>query len=352
MLDQQVAATLANHAVREAFARFKLLALGWTQRESSAAFGRVGWDRLAPGVYGLPGHRDSWAQRLSVADLGGGDRSAPPTKRPLPSTGSGIPRPPWRSTSHTRSTTASPGNGPPERTVRRHRGSTSTGEATTTLARTIVDLAARRALPAPRPRLRGGTPHRPPHLRQDGHSSPSFSNRAQGMTKLASILDDPVRASCRRPPSWSGCSSTCVTGSGSSRCGSLPPRTADVTGFVDAAFIEAKLILEADGRRWHDRSPTSVTTGTASRLRRALVGRRCASATKSWSLTRKMKPRSSVRPTTSAGNSSRPGAESSETIGGGFRPLLPPTRSRFGAWGGTCSSLGAEHDGGTHLQPG
>jgi very-short-patch-repair endonuclease len=33
---------------------------------------------------------------------------------------------------------------------------------------------------------------------------------------------------------------------------SLPGR-GDITGFVDAAFIEAKLILEADGRRWHDR---------------------------------------------------------------------------------------------------
>ena len=38
------------------------------------------------------------------------------------------------------------------------------------------------------------------------------------------------------------------------RCGSIPlPGRGAITGIVDAAYLDEKLILEADGRTWHNR---------------------------------------------------------------------------------------------------
>ena len=74
------------------------------------------------------------------------------------------------------------------------------------------------------------------------------------MTKLASILDE-------RGPGFVPAASELerMLFDVCARVGLEPvrqfplPGRGDITGFVDAAFVEAKLILEADGRRWHDR---------------------------------------------------------------------------------------------------
>ena len=58
MFDQQ-AATLATTQCG-AFARFQLLALGVEPTLIKRRLRSGQWIRLAPGVYGLPGHRDSW----------------------------------------------------------------------------------------------------------------------------------------------------------------------------------------------------------------------------------------------------------------------------------------------------
>jgi very-short-patch-repair endonuclease len=76
----------------------------------------------------------------------------------------------------------------------------------------------------------------------------------KGMTKLASVLDD-------RGPGFVPAASELermlfdvCTRVGLEPVRQFPlPGRGDLTGFVDAALIEAKLILEADGRRWHDR---------------------------------------------------------------------------------------------------
>src|SRR3954454_13592628 len=67
-------AIVAELAARQlgVFARFQLLDRGVTQRVIDRRLASGRWIRLAPGVYGLPGHRDSWAQRLWVVYLAAG----------------------------------------------------------------------------------------------------------------------------------------------------------------------------------------------------------------------------------------------------------------------------------------
>lgn len=57
------------------FARFQLLELGATDSLIGRRTTAGRWIRLAPGVYGLPGHRDNWARRLWVTYLAAGDAS-------------------------------------------------------------------------------------------------------------------------------------------------------------------------------------------------------------------------------------------------------------------------------------
>src|SRR5215207_9829171 len=54
------------------FARFQLLEVGVTQRVIDRRLQVGRWVRLAPGVYGLPSHPDSWAQQLWVTYLAAG----------------------------------------------------------------------------------------------------------------------------------------------------------------------------------------------------------------------------------------------------------------------------------------
>src|SRR5690349_16637978 len=53
-------------------ARFQLLELGITQRSIDRRRASRSWIRLAPGVYGLPGHPEGWARRLWVVYLAAG----------------------------------------------------------------------------------------------------------------------------------------------------------------------------------------------------------------------------------------------------------------------------------------
>ena len=71
MHDALVAALAARQL--GVFARFQLLALGAEPTLIKRRLRSSHWVRLAPGVYGLPGHRDTWDQRLWVVYLAAGE---------------------------------------------------------------------------------------------------------------------------------------------------------------------------------------------------------------------------------------------------------------------------------------
>ncbi|HMQ27086.1 MAG TPA: type IV toxin-antitoxin system AbiEi family antitoxin domain-containing protein, partial [Acidimicrobiales bacterium] len=125
------------------FARFQLLALGISDKQIGR-FLRAGlWIRLAPGVYGYPGHKATWDRRLWVAYLAAGERASVShhsaaadfripgfPKRDLHLT---VPHP-----DHQRVRGATVHQ---SRVLPGHHIIVLNGRRTTTLARTLVDLA-------------------------------------------------------------------------------------------------------------------------------------------------------------------------------------------------------------------
>jgi very-short-patch-repair endonuclease len=258
MVDQQVALLAAvQHGV---FARFQLLEGGIEPTLVKRRLRSGRWTRLAPGVYGLPGHRDTWDQRLWVTYLAAGEKTVVSHESaaaiyPLP----GFPRVPLIVTvPHPQHLRVAGATVHQTRDMRRHHWLNLYGRRTTTLARTIVDLAATTS------RLRLDRAYEDALLTEHltyARMSRCFSELLKpgrkGMTKLASILDDrgpgfvPAASELERML-FDVCALVDLE---PVRQFPLPGR-GDITGFVDAAFIEAKLILEADGRRWHDRVAT------------------------------------------------------------------------------------------------
>lgn len=255
MFDQQVALLAA--AQYGVFARFQLLALGIEPTLIKRRLRSGHWVRLAPGVYGLPSHRDRWDRQLWAAYLAAGEQS----KVSCESAAAlyrvdGFPKKELSVTvPHPQNLRVAGANVHQTRFLPRHHWVNLYGRRTTTLARTLVDLAATTS------RLRLDRAYESALLTDHltyAKMSQCFGELLlpgrKGMTKLASILDE-------RGPGFVPAASelerrlfdVC------SRVGLQPvrqfplPSRGDMTGFVDAAFVEAKLILEADGRRWHDR---------------------------------------------------------------------------------------------------
>jgi hypothetical protein len=252
-------AVIAGLASRQngVFARFQLLVLGIHPNLIDRRLVAGRWDRLAPGVYGLPGHRDSWDQRLWVVYLAAGEAAAVSHDSAAAlATLDGFPREVLSVTvPHPRHQRVAGAIVHQSRYLPRHHWVNLYGRRTTTPARTLVDLAATTS------RLRLDRAYESALL--SGHLTHAKMSRCfgelllpgrKGMTKLASILDD-------RGPGFVPAASELerMLFDVCARIGLEPvrqfplPGRGDITGFVDAAFIEAMLILEADGRRWHDR---------------------------------------------------------------------------------------------------
>ena len=238
------------------FARFQLL-----DEVSSSSIDRLLRSgrclRRAPGVYELPGHRRSWSQDLWVAYLAAGKNAvvsheAAASSQDAPSFPAGpltltVPHP-----EHQRVTGAVVHQ---SRVLLRHHWFLLYGRRTTTLARTLVDLA-------------GSTSHarldavyeyglltgRLTHAAMAATFTELFHPSRRGITLLGDVLD------ARGPGHVPAASelerrlfATCeLVGLRPKRQFPLPGRQM-ITGCVDAALVEAKLILEADGRRWHSR---------------------------------------------------------------------------------------------------
>ena len=239
------------------FARFQLLELGITQRVIDRRLATGRWLRLAPGVYGLPGHYDSWSRRLWVVYLAAGrdalvsHHSAAAVYRvrqfPEGVLSVMVPHP-----QHQRVAGATVHQ---TRVLRRHHWLNLYGRRTTTLARTLVDLAA--IVPYRDLDLAYEDAILTDHLTHAGMSRcfmELMHDGRRGMVKLGSILD-------ARGPGFVPAASelermlfeTCaLVGLTPVRQYSHPGRQV-IEGCVDGAFVEAKLILEADGRKWHNR---------------------------------------------------------------------------------------------------
>ena len=239
------------------FARFQLLALGVHPKVIDRRLAAGRWVRLAPGVYGLPGHRDTWDQRLWVVYLAAGEAATVSHDSAAAlAVMDGFSRDVLSVTvPHPHHQKVAGAIVHQTRFLPRHHWVNLYGRRTTTPARTLVDLAATTS------RLRLDRAYESALL--SDHLTHAKMSRCfgelllpgrKGMTKVASILDE-------RGPGFVPAASELerMLFDVCARAGLEPvrqfplPGRGDITGFVDAAFVEAKLILEADGRRWHDR---------------------------------------------------------------------------------------------------
>lgn len=249
-------AELASHQCG-VFARFQLLLLGIHPNLIDRRLAAGHWVRLAPGVYGLPGHRDTWDRQLWVTYLAAGEKSFVSCESAAAQYRvDGFPKKELSVTvPHPQNLRVAGATVHQTRFMPRHHWVNLYGRRTTTLARTLVDLAATTS------RLRLDRAYESALLTD--HLTHAKMTRCfgelllpgrKGLTKLASILDErgpgfvPAASELERML-FDVCDSVDLE---PVRQFPLPGR-GDITGFVDAAFVEAKLILEADGRRWHDR---------------------------------------------------------------------------------------------------
>lgn len=216
------------------------------------------WRRVAPGVYGFPGRPDSWLRRVWIAHLHGGPSTVVSHASAARLHGfhpiEGYPVDLTVGRNRTRSLADS----------RRHRVddldpsqvTTVRGLPVTTAERTAVDLAT--VLTPVRLREVPGNAHVDrvcrieevavvfDSLRRSG--KPGVRRMADALDELGPgdgiprsvlerLLDEVIRLSGLPRPSHE-----------------VPiPGFGLVDGFVDRCWPEAKLIVEADGRRWHSR---------------------------------------------------------------------------------------------------
>lgn len=247
-------AAVARLATRQhnVFSRKQVLAIGFTapmvQRRRAA--GR--WTDEAPGVYGIAGGVPGWERRLMVAHLDLGPSSVVSHRSAGVLHGFAGMRP-----------------GPPELTVppragrggrwRVHQARLEAGERatvervpTTSVERTVIDVAA----VVPRDRLASVVHHllSDRRLDLDRLAARVVIGRRAGAVALGAILDD---LGPGEVPPASELEARLLA---ALRSGGLPDPVRQhplpslhEPGRVDAAYPAARLIVEADGRRWHTR---------------------------------------------------------------------------------------------------
>jgi len=212
---------------------------------------------LRPGVYGFPDHRDTWDRRLWIVYLAAGGDAAVAYESAGAQYGAPgcvkeglhltVPHP-----QHQRVTGATVHQ---TRCLPAHHVVQLWGRRTTTYARTLVDLAATMG----RAQLDVALQHGIITGRLTvGGMARTFEDLSvpgrRGMVKLGDVLDE--RATGERPPAselerllFALCDEV-----GLAPQRQYPhPGVHGIEGCVDGALPDAKLIVEADGRRWHTR---------------------------------------------------------------------------------------------------
>lgn len=239
------------------FARFQVLALGGDDDLIRRRRRSGRWSTPIRGVYALPGHPETWNRRLWIAYLAAG-RDAIVSHHSAAAL-FGLPGFPRRGASvtvpHPRHLRIAGVTVHQTRVLPRHHWIVFAGRRTTTLARVLVDLAPTIS------RVRLDLAYE--HALLTGHLTPARMARCFqellspgrfGMAKLGSILDarspgEPVPASELERLLLGLVESLGLR----ARLQYPLPGTTPVHGCVDLALVEAKLILEGDGRRWHSR---------------------------------------------------------------------------------------------------
>lgn len=256
MIEQLVADLAA--AQYGVIARFQLLEMGVSDAYIRAQLRSGTWVRLAPGVYGFRSHRDTWDRRVWIRYLAAGEKAAVSHQTAAASYRVvGFPRRGVHLTvphpGHQRVTGATVHQSrvlPPHHTVMFN------GRRTTSLSRTLVDLAPLISFK----KLELAYEHAivTDHLTYSKMTR-TFRELAtpgrRGMSKLGRVLDE------RGPGFVASASELERLLFEVAELAELPapvrqhplPGHHGVEGCVDGAIPEARLILEADGRRWHTR---------------------------------------------------------------------------------------------------
>jgi hypothetical protein len=241
------------------FSRSQAIAAGLTRRQIGGRLRSGQWDEVHPAVYGLAGHAPSWRRRLWAAHLHAGDTSVlaretagrihafepVPAGRVVLIVPDGRVRAP-QGVSWMRTTDLAPDD------VVRRPGL----PPLTTPARTVVDLAS--VLGRGRLRLtveQGILEHRLTVAEVGGVLARVRRPGKPGVRRLDSVLDT-VGPGADLPRSELERLLDVVV----ARAGLPLPRhehplpgARGRAGFVDRFWPDAKLIVEADGRRWHAR---------------------------------------------------------------------------------------------------
>ena len=215
------------------------------------------WEALRPGVYGLRGHRDTWERRLWVVYLAAGGHAAVSHDAAAALYGApGFRRDGLHLTvPHPHHQRVAGATVHQSRFLPAHHLVLLWGRRTTTFARTLVDLAATTSRAQLDLVLQHGFITRRLTL---GGMARTFEDLyvpgRRGMRMLGGVLDE--RATGERPPASElerRLFEVCA------RVGLRPerqyphPGVHGIEGCVDGALPDARLIVEADGRRWHTR---------------------------------------------------------------------------------------------------
>lgn len=216
------------------------------------------WRTVAPRVYGFPGHPDTWPRRLWIAHLHGGPdtvisiESAARLLRLGPVEGWPVDLIVERRQGQALPGTRRyrPGDLAPNH-VMRHQGL-----PVTTPARTIVDLAAFVSRTRLATVVETAEVERRCSLLQVATMLDDLRRSGKrGVRKLADVLDElgPGDALPRSQLERLLDRVIELAGLPPPRHEHPLPSTGALTGFVDRCWPEARLIVEADGRRWHTR---------------------------------------------------------------------------------------------------
>ncbi len=217
------------------------------------------WTRTLPSVYALAGHRDSWHRRLWAAHLHAGPGSVICLDSAAELQGAGGVQP-------GRVQLMVPGNRGHQPTgVRWYRRIDLLEEEVVRLpglppmtspARTAVDLAATMHVARLRLFVEAGHVERRFRLAEVGTILDRVRRSGKhGVRNLAKVLDDlgPGDGIPRSHLERLGDDVIELAGLPAPQHEHPLPNLRGRTGFVDRCWPEAKLIVELDGRRWHDR---------------------------------------------------------------------------------------------------
>lgn len=250
--------------------RAQCLDLGLTLNDVRRLLRSGRWERLAPSVYGITDHRSTFVRKLWTAHLHAGPESVVSHESAGRLCG-------FRQAPADRVvlTVASNRRSPEAGVVHRYGKDLApehveqwNGLPVTTPLRTIIDLAATLHIASLRSLLQDVivTEHRFSRATVGAFVATLHRRGKRGMANLTRVLDDMGPGEGLPRSELERLLDEVVLRSGLPKPAHehpLPGRGA-VTGFVDRCWPDARLIVEGDGRRWHDRREQALLDASRS----------------------------------------------------------------------------------------